>query len=151
MAILVSCPTCGKAISSTAWSCPHCGETEFTEPVYQKVKCRYCNGTKEVKETATIRNVRYSKLTENYESTADPSIMTKINGLNKQELENTIIQAVLRYNRFIEFRKTRDNISPWSFAQYGDFVYYITKPCTWCDGTGYTEKFVGRRDIRKPR
>lgn len=154
MAILVSCPTCGKAISSTAWSCPHCGETEFTEPVYQKVKCRYCDGTKKVKELATISNVRYWPLVnKKYESTKDPDLMITIRGakVSVRDLENDVISNVLNSDRFVEFRKIRDDKDPWSFWQYGDFVYSVTKPCTWCDGKGYTEKFVGRRDIRKPR
>ena len=57
MAILVTCPTCGGAMSSNALTCPHCGETEFTECVYKNLKCEYCNGNKVISRTNTIYKV----------------------------------------------------------------------------------------------
>ena len=62
MAILVTCPTCGGAMSSNALTCPHCGETEFTECVYKNLKCEYCNGNKVISRTNTIYKVHQETL-----------------------------------------------------------------------------------------
>lgn len=149
MAILVSCPTCGKAISSTAWSCPHCGETEFTEPVYQKVKCRYCNGEQGTKSWKTINRVLRTSCNGEYKYTSLTTITTITRfGITFKELEDKILEDAKRKD-CLYFTKTEDGI--FSNQDIGYVEYYSIDPCTWCDGKGYTEKFVGRRDIRKPR
>lgn len=85
-----------------------------------------------------------------WQSNADYSIVLK-NGWNERELETKIIAVALRTNRFIGFTKTREPANPWTLCEYGDFEYYnSTEHCCSCDGKGYTEKYVGKRDCRKP-
>jgi Zn finger protein HypA/HybF involved in hydrogenase expression len=45
---LGKCPECAGAVSTTATSCPHCGNTKFQVPSgrFVKQRCRQCLGAK---------------------------------------------------------------------------------------------------------
>lgn len=68
------------------------------------------------------------------------------NGFNKRDFQNRVIEAALRLNQFVGFTPKYEVMQ----YEYGDFEYYHTEPCSWCDGKGYHEEYVGRRDRRKP-
>lgn len=149
MGTLVTCPTCGKAMSSNALSCPHCGETEFYASTYHKVVCGCCNGTGEAKVYNTIKEVFYNRWKKTYESSADSSIVLNT-GKSKRDFENRIIEDALGKNQFVSFTKTRAHENPYYPGEYGDFEYYYIDSCFACDGKGFKEEYVGKRDCRKP-
>ena len=160
MAILVTCPTCGGAMSSNALTCPHCGETEFTECVYKNLKCEYCNGNKVISRTNTIYNV-HQEDAKFYHTSLTAKITKKSYHVSPGKLEWEMTEAEKR--KYEEERNILTKLQEqgkvkfiplgetWADQLVGKVEYVIEQTCPYCEGRGYKEVFCGRRDIRKPR
>ncbi len=172
MAYLVYCPTCGGKMSSNAYTCPHCGETEFQQSVKRTCDCRHCNGTgKERRWKNSIKVLSKGKAivlegsiighTRRYVIGRDSDGNEYYGGgdvmgdnVKEKEIRQYINRGDYTVGEIVTGRRAYDMPNAYYNNQYigqcnATMYYGLTyAACSYCDGTGKGTEYV-QVDTRK--